>query len=284
MILSPQTPVKIKLIESAGENALSWGVTMGDPQNPPVCCLHGFLGSGEDWLRIAKKLSEQFFCILPDLPGHGMNTSLSLDDPLHFDTLNKGLRTLLDTLGIQRTHLLGYSLGGRAALYFAIHCPERVASLMLESASAGIVTPDERRARAKEDDLRAETILVEGVETFVEHWYALPLFRSLTHDPNLRAEIIARRKTNHPDWIAKVIRELSPGRQPPVWDQLSRLEMPVLLAVGAWDEKYVRFGERMAAQLPHAQLEIVPDAGHTVHLDQPDRLISILRDFLSLVQ
>jgi 2-succinyl-6-hydroxy-2,4-cyclohexadiene-1-carboxylate synthase len=190
----------------------------------------------------------------------------------------------MDTLGLAKIHLVGYSMGGRAALYFAVHHPERVASLTLESTSPGLTDPHERRTRAEEDARRAETILSGGIAPFVEHWYTLPLFRSLENHPAVRAEIMARRKTNHPAWVASVIRDLSPGRQPAVWDQLSRLKMPILLIVGALDEKYVTVGQRMAALLPHARLEIVPDAGHTVHLEQPARFISLLRGFLALVK
>lgn len=252
----------------------------GAPAQPALVCLHGFLGRGADWLRIAKILARERACFMPDLPGHGANTRLPLDAPLHFDALNAGLLALLDALELPQTHLLGYSMGGRAALYFAAHHPERVTSLTLESASPGIADPDERRARAAEDDRRAASILNRGLAAFVEHWYSLPLFRSLEAHPLLRAEIVARRKVNHPGWAAKAIRELSPGRQPPVWNRLSNLKMPVLLVAGSLDEKYVRLGQQMAARLPRARLEVVPAAGHAVHLEQPARFARLLREFL----
>lgn len=256
--------------------------TLGDPSHPPICFLHGFLGQRQDWLPIAEALSPQFFCILPDLPGHGENPSPST--PLSFDLLNEGLLALFDALALSHVHLVGYSMGGRAALSFAVHHPARVASLTLESASPGLTTPAERRTRAEEDARRAEAILTGGIEPFVEHWYTLPLFRSLENHPHARAQIIARRKQNNPAGVAQAVRDLSPGRQPSVWDQLPRLEMPVLLLAGALDGKYVSVSEQMAARVPHARLVIVPDAGHTVHLEQPVQFISKLENFISLVE
>jgi len=232
-------------------------------------------------MRIANQLKERVFCILPDLPGHGANTNLPFEPPLHFDMLNQDLLSLLDSLAIRQTHLVGYSMGGRAALYFAVHHPDRVASLILESASPGLTDPDERRARAGEDDRRANAIRTEGVEAFVEQWYDLPLFRSLRALPDVLAQIIAQRKANHPAWIAKVISDLSPGRQPPVWDQVPRLDMPVLLVAGSLDKKYVALGEQIAAHIPRARLAIVPEAGHTVHLEQPEKFVHLLQNFLS---
>lgn len=254
--------------------------TLGDPTHPPLCFLHGFLGQRQDWLPIAEALSPQYFCLLPDLPGHGENPSPST--PLSFDLLNEGLLTLFASLSLPRVHLVGYSMGGRATLYFAVHHPARVTSLTLESASPGLTDPAERRTRAAEDARRAETILTEGIEPFVEHWYTLPLFRSLENHPHARTQLLARRKRNNPAGVAQAVRDLSPGRQPPVWDQLPRLEMPVLLVVGALDGKYVAVGEQMTARVPHAQLVIVPDAGHTVHLEQSTQFISKLQDFISL--
>lgn len=260
---------------------MSWPCqTLGDPSHPPVLFLHGFLGAGVDWLRIAFEFGTQYFCLFPDLPGHGKNITLSLTTPLNFDTLNDGLLTLLDHFQLPQTHLVGYSLGGRAALSFAVHYPERVTTLTLESASPGITDPGERRARAAEDDRRAETIRAAGVEAFVEHWYTLPLFRSLRNHPRL-AEIMARRKANHPGWVAKAIRALSPGRQTPVWDQLSLLDMPVLFVAGALDEKYTQVGRQLAVQVPQCRLEIIPQAGHNVHLEKPETFVPLLKEFLN---
>ena len=252
--------------------------TYGDSAQLPVLFLHGFLGTGEDWLRVAQELEGQYFCVLPDLPGHGKNTDLPIAAPLSFDVLNQGLLALVDHLRLPQVRLVGYSMGGRAALYFAVHYPERVSSLILESVSPGITNSDERRARAAEDDRRAEAIRAEGVEAFVEHWYTLPLFQSLKTHPR-REEMITRRRANHPGWVAKVIRDLSPGRQTPVWDQLPRLEMPVLFVAGSLDEKYTRLGEQIIVRVPLARLAIIPDTGHNVHLEKPEIFISLLREF-----
>ncbi len=82
--------------------------------------------------------------------------------------------------------------------------------------------------------------------------------------------------------MVKAISALSPGRQPPVWDQVSDLDLPVLLVTGALDEKYVALGNQMAARMPHARLEVVPAAGHTVHAEQPEQFFCVLENFLTV--
>lgn len=259
----------------------------GDPKNPPVLFLHGFLGRGMDWQRVAKVLARGYFCIMPDLPGHGKNIfhprPEEMNTRLSFKRLNKDLCTLLDSLSLRQTHLVGYSMGGRAALYFAIHYPESVLSLALESASPGIKNSDERRARRREDDWRAEMILSGGIEHFVDHWYTLPLFHSLHSYPDVRMQTIAQRKVNQAISVAKVIRDLSPGRQPVVWDHLPSLEMPVLLISGGLDEKYVALGRQMNAHIPRSLWKIIPASGHTSHLEQPEFFSSLLWEFLDEV-
>jgi pimeloyl-ACP methyl ester carboxylesterase len=63
--------------------------------------------------------------------------------------------------------------------------------------------------------------------------------------------------------------------------QLSRLDVPTLLVVGALDAKYVALGERMAAALPRARLAVVPGAGHAVHLERPDAFGALVAEFLA---
>lgn len=251
--------------------------TLGNPKNPPLVFLHGFLGSGKNWLNIAHSFSENFFCILPDLPGHGKNTNLDINSPLNFDILTDWLFQSLNEIASSKIHLVGYSLGGRAALHFACRYPERILTLMLESANPGIVDESERIRRLAEDTARAESILKDGMSAFVDKWYSMPLFASLGDHPQKLSAIKESAKSNRPDWMAKVIHELSPGAQAPLWNSLSTLSFPVLLIAGEKDEKYVRGIRKMAGQIPNSRYVIVSEAGHNVHAEQPQEFIALIR-------
>ena len=255
-------------------------LTLGNPKNPPLVFLHGFLGSGKSWLEIARPFSENYYCILPDLPGHGENISLDINSPLNFDVLTNWILRLLDEIHAPKIHLVGYSLGGRAALTFACCYPERILTLTLESASPGIVDETERARRFAEDSARAESILKDGISAFVEQWYRMPLFASLNSHPQKLSSIKESAKQNDPRWMAKVIRELSPGAQSPLWDSLPMLSFPVLLIAGAKDEKYVQVIHKMSERIPSAQKNIVPDAGHNVHAERPNKYVSLLKKSL----
>jgi 2-succinyl-6-hydroxy-2,4-cyclohexadiene-1-carboxylate synthase len=253
----------------------------GKVKNPPVLFLHGFMGSSADWLPLAESLSSDYFCLLPDLPGHGQNINLPRTTLLNFDAVTAALFEFLQQRNSRPVNLVGYSMGGRLALYFALRYPQVVSSLVLEGANPGLPTDDARRTRAVLDDQRAEQLLQIGVPAFVEQWYQLALFASLQNQPHLLAKTKERRSQNDARWLAKVIRELSPGRQPSLWADLPRLSARVLLLVGTLDSKYVALAQQMAAQIPRAEVQLVPQAGHNVHLEQPQQFTRLLRDFLA---
>jgi 2-succinyl-6-hydroxy-2,4-cyclohexadiene-1-carboxylate synthase len=193
----------------------------------------------------------------------------------------RDVRALLDHLGIARAHLLGYSMGGRLALYLALHESQRWHSLILESASPGLPTARERRARVEQDEALATFIEEQGIEQFVRRWEALPLFASQRSlPPAVRKAHRAARLRNRPAGLANSLRGMGTGRQPSLWGQLSALDLPTLLITGNLDQKFVTIARRMAACLPRARVEIVPHAGHTVHLERPQDYVDIVAGWL----
>nr|WP_290667846.1 2-succinyl-6-hydroxy-2,4-cyclohexadiene-1-carboxylate synthase [Ardenticatena sp.] len=253
---------------------------VGSPENPALCFLHGFMGTGEEWRTCANALADDFFCLLPDIPGHGRHRSLPAKR-LTFDWLARGLLATLIAHGQMRVFFVGYSLGGRLALYIATMWPYHVRGLVLESASPGLARADERRARARLDDERAARIRRDGLAAFVRTWYTAPLFRGLAANAPLLARVMARRQAQDAEAMARVIADLSPGRMPPLWGALPFLRMPLVFISGALDEKYTAIGEEVCARAPHAVHISVPGASHTVHLEAPQVFIATLREHLA---
>jgi 2-succinyl-6-hydroxy-2,4-cyclohexadiene-1-carboxylate synthase len=173
---------------------------------------------------------------------------------------------------------LGYSLGGRVALHLALAQPELVTALVLLGAHPGLEQASARSIRAESDDHKAAQLEVLGLDAFLDEWLAQPLFASLPSDRDQRDE----RLTNDPAALAATLRNLSTGRQAPLWDRLPALSMPVLYLAGERDEAYVRIGRQVVATIgDNARFEAVPDAGHAAHLERPDAVAELVRDFLS---
>jgi 2-succinyl-6-hydroxy-2,4-cyclohexadiene-1-carboxylate synthase len=189
---------------------------------------------------------------------------------------------VLDRLRIRRAAVLGYSMGGRAALALAIAAPERVGALILESTSPGLRDPEVRLARASQDALLAEAIERDGIQAFVDEWERLPLFESQAALPApARAALRAQRLRNSPVGLANSLRGFGQGVMMPLHDFLPQIHVPTLIVTGAADARYCQLGREMAERIPGSLLEIVAGAGHTVHLEQPARFQRLVLDFLA---
>jgi 2-succinyl-6-hydroxy-2,4-cyclohexadiene-1-carboxylate synthase len=250
-------------------------------QGPSLLLLHGFTGSVSTWPPHLRAWSE-FRTTAVDLLGHGTSDCPASPERYRMERCMEDLTKLLDRFGIQRTAVLGYSMGGRVALHLALHAPERLWALVLESASPGIEDASEREERRRSDEALAERIEREGLESFVASWEAQPLFASQSCLPaTVREELRRQRLSQNPLGLANSLRGLGAGRQEPVLDHLAGVRVPVLLLAGALDEKYCDLARRMAAVLPCARLEVVPDAGHAAHLERPELFDRAVRAFLN---
>ncbi len=257
--------------------------TWGDPAAPTVLMLHGFLGAGADWKPIAESLSDDHHVICPDLPGHGSNT---LSESVPFVRVTQGLAAFMESRDIQHTALVGYSLGGRLALQFAITHPERITRLVLESASPGIDDEHVRNSRYTHDDALArelEALPDDAVfRDWLRQWYAAPLWQTLHREPHLVESLIDARASAHPAGLAHALRSLSVGHQPSLWHQLDSLTCPVLLIAGGQDHKYMEIAERMTEINPAFARVPFDACGHNVHLESPAAYTTVLKSFLSV--
>lgn len=251
-------------------------------EGPPLVMLHGFTGAGESWSELAASLAGRFTTFALDLPGHGRSSAPS--DPARYalPRFAGDLAAVLDALGLERVALLGYSMGGRAALHFALRHPDRLRALVLESASPGIEEPHLRADRVAGDEALAAAIERDGIEAFVAEWERLPLWESQASLPApARDRIRAQRLAGSPAGLANSLRGAGAGVEPALHDRLGAITVPVLLVAGALDAKYVALGQLMAARLPWPRLEVVEAAGHAVHLERPVAFARLVADFLT---
>ncbi len=257
--------------------------TTGNPQNPPLLLLHGFLGSHADFSSILSSLSTYFYCIACDLPGHG-NTNTELGS-YTFSHTARAILYLLNHLKVPKTNILGYSMGGRIALYFACEFPDRIEKVIIESASPGLKTERERKERQQQDDLVALRLLKTPLPDFLEQWYSNPLFSNLRQHPVVFAAMLQRRLQNRPEEVARALCGLSLGRQPSLGNKVSTLKAPLLIMVGELDSKFVAVGKEMfkACQQNARQttLSTFEQCGHNLHLVAPNAYTNSVIRFLN---
>jgi len=236
----------------------------------PLVLLHGFTGRTDSWLEIIGCLAKCHETIAIDLVGHGASDIPADSSRYDFHLALDDLAEICHKLDLARASWLGYSMGGRLALGLALRHPRLVTSLILESASPGIENGGDRGARRKADELLAARIERSGIETFVDEWEALPMWASQRLLPvATRQRQHAIRLGNSSIGLAGSLRGMGVGVQPSYWHELNQLSCPVLLVAGSLDAKFASIASQMSQSIPKSELDIVPGAGHAVHLEQP---------------
>ena len=236
-----------------------------------VVLLHGYAGRPSAWRRVIDAWpapAPRFETIT--LPGHGPDAL-----PLGPD-FRSAVAEVAKRLPAAPVHLVGYSLGGRIALGLAAEHGDRVDRLSLIGVNPGI-DDDVRAARRASDEVWARRLESEGLDAFIGAWSGLALFAT-------QARLCEARRQEQTAWrqaldapaLAAAMRQLSLSTMPDYRSALARLEPTVQLIVGALDAKFRDLAVAMAAQVPGAQLHVVPETGHNVPLEAPVALAKIL--------
>jgi len=251
----------------------------GSPENPAVLFLHGFLGGREDWREITDRLCENFQTVAVDLPGHGYTQVNGIDKYYTMPSCAWGLINFLDQLKIKKCHTVGYSMGGRLALYLAVKYPERFDKIVIESSSPGLKTADERQDRVKQDKKLARRLETENFENFLNDWYRQPLFESIQKDARFK-KLFKKRLKSDPLLLAKSLRQMGTGAQPSLWPELSKINNPIMFVAGEKDEKFKALAGEMSDLCETSEICIIKNCGHNVHFEKPLEFYEQLNNFL----
>jgi 2-succinyl-6-hydroxy-2,4-cyclohexadiene-1-carboxylate synthase len=239
-----------------------------------IVSLHGFTGESADFDPLREALPSDVEFNAPDLPGHGSRRH-QRDLPGY--SIEAHLALIDEAATSAQITLLGYSLGGRLALHWAVAHPERVARLILIGASPGLATDAEREERRLADATLADFIRTRGLDAFFKYWHNQTFFQPLLKLPSERLDpILARRHRNDPEGLALSLDNVGTGTLPSLWPRLRELRCPVDLVTGEHDEKFTRLAREMGAHLPKARLSVIEGAGHAVHLERPDDVAMLL--------
>ena len=254
---------------------------MPPPAGPPLLFVHGFLGEAADWDKLHDLIGPHVASDCFELPGHGAAPPVT---GAASDWFPGAARRLEQACARQPAPpvLVGYSMGGRLALYTAVRRPGVASALVLLGADPGIVEQMARAERRARDDALACELAAAGDEqafaAWLRRWYAAPLFGRLNRHPVFEA-LLRRRLRQRPEALAAALRGLSVSRQPALWNALQALPTAALFIAGAEDTKYRAVAERIAALGAPWHTAVCPDAAHAVHIEQPRAVAGLIRSF-----
>lgn len=241
-------------------------------QGQPLILLHGLFGSSDNWGRVAKHFSQRYQVIGVDLRNHGKSPHSASQS---YANMADDLLELCDALSLERIHLLGHSLGGKVAMQFAAHHPDRVEKLIVvDMAMRAYADAHTHLIDAMMDiDLttlqsrhEVDKILSNSIpQAMVRQFLLMNLIKS---DNSLAWRInLAALKTNYP------------GLQQAVCEN-AHYEKPCLFIRGEHSD-YVQDAdtEQIKTNFINAQFSSLP-TGHWVHAEQPQAFIERVGNFL----
>lgn len=249
-----------------------------------IVLLHGFTGSTQTWQKVAALLPTNIRCIAVDLMGHGKTAAPMTETHYSMSFQIELLHELFHVLQLENFSLLGYSMGGRVALSYAVRYPSQLTHLIVESASPGLADEQQRSLRKQADESLAEKIVANGIEVFVNQWENIPLFASQKVLPaHVQQEVRQERMEQRATGLANSLRGMGTGVMPALWGfPLTTLTMPVTLITGELDEKFIQLNNEMQNQIAKANHMTIPAVGHAIHVENPTKFATIVKETISL--
>ncbi|MCW0952544.1 2-succinyl-6-hydroxy-2,4-cyclohexadiene-1-carboxylate synthase [Weissella ceti] len=240
---------------------------------PTWVFLHGFLGSQTEFQHIEPHGTR----IYVNLKGFGVHAPIVETNDMAVEKQVAELHELLQTLELTHVNLVGYSMGARLALSYALIYPELIEQLILESGTAGLQTSEERAERRAKDERLAQRLETNGMADFVTMWENLPLFATQTElTDEVQQHVRQQRLRQQPANMAASLRAFGTGSMPNHWQNLATLTIPTTIITGSVDEKFTNLGQALVAEIPTSKQIVVPDVGHNVHLEAPKRFVELL--------
>jgi pimeloyl-ACP methyl ester carboxylesterase len=253
--------------------------TLGKPEiycrvegtGEPVTLVHGVGASLDSWDEVAGYMLGRYRIIRIDLAGHGKSGPIRGNRTL--SDFADDVRRLWDHLGLAKTHLAGFSLGGLIAQSLALSDPDRINKLVILSAVAGRTAEERekvvsRLALLKEGGIPAVTAAAE------ERWFT-PEFRK--QYPECVAQRMRELLANDPVSYAAAYTVFATGD---LGDRVGEIQLPTLVATGEHDiGSNVRMARMMHAAIAGSELHILPGLRHSVLVEAPQKVADMLMHF-----
>jgi abhydrolase domain-containing protein 6 len=240
--------------------------------------VHGFGMEKDGWGLFPKAFSRSYRLILPDLPGFGENSRLesaNYDVPSQAKRLNR----FVESLGLNRFHLAGSSMGGYIAGFYASEYPEKVKSLALFN-PAGVNSPvpsDLWRRYAETGEIALVYRTKEGFEEILRL-----LFYRVPPVPGAFKTYFAELGASNYVFYGKVLRDLERGGKHELEQRLSRVEARTLVLWGANDRiLHVSGAEKFREGLKNVTVVILDQCGHVPFFEKREETIKAYQDFLA---
>lgn len=260
--------------------------TMGNPANPPLIFIHGWLSHSGVWTETMTALADTFYCVAVDLLGHGDSDKPSCGDYSISAQAGRVL-AVADALGFERFGVIGHSMGGQISAYLAaLLAPERIAVLV--SVSGVVMGQLSRYMQHVIQPIMAGAMIMPfawDVSRLAMRWrwysylFDYPLYK---HIPAIPIEHLDRRMALQPGIETAAYRDLLAIESLDLTPHLRHIRGPVLVIHGCDDNTVpVRNGMVLGEHVPNAEIALMHAIGHVPMQEDFDSYMGHLRGFLT---
>lgn len=245
--------------------------TFGRPEHPPLLILHGFLASSRNWRQIALKLAEAHYVYVLDQRNHGSSPHI---DAMDYPDMAADIGRFMDKTGLAKADILGHSMGGKVAMWFALNHPERVDKLLIADVAPVRYRHDYSAIMAAlkalpleqiQNRKDAELMMAEAIPDLSYRQFLLQ--NLLLENGAYRWRIDLAIFERHADNIIGF----------PDSSQVAPYPGDVLFLAGA-DSDFVD-PETLPALFPKAELEVIEGAAHWLQVQQPEKFVQAVEKF-----
>jgi pimeloyl-ACP methyl ester carboxylesterase len=192
---------------------------------------------------------------------------------------------MLDHLGIEKAHVVGLSMGGFATLHVGLGHPHRARSLVIAGCGYGAQPGDEDRFRA-ECEAAAAAFDAEGAKAALRYALGPTRVRFQAKNPRGWQEFADQLAAHSPQGLALTLRGVQ-MRRPMLYqlvDGMKKIDVPTLVMTGDEDEPCLEASLLLKRSIPTAGLMVMPRAGHTINIEDPEAFNAAVGDFLAAVE
>jgi pimeloyl-ACP methyl ester carboxylesterase len=232
-------------------------------EGPTLLLTHGYSATSQMWKGQVDAFGKTYKLVTWDMRGHGQSDYPD-DQGVYSEAHTVAdMAAILDAVGAKKAIVGGLSLGGYMSLAFNLAHPERVASLLIIDTGPGYRNDEAREGWNKTSLKTAERYETEGLGRLASGSVEM---RTSTH--------------RSADGLAKAARGMLTQKDARVISSLPAVAVPSLVVVGENDTPFLAASDYMAAKIPGARKVVIPNAGHSANIDQPEAFNRALLDFL----
>jgi (E)-2-((N-methylformamido)methylene)succinate hydrolase len=243
-----------------------------DGEGPILTLVHGVGGAADSWDFTVQHLMKHYRILRLDQRGHG--GSDKVPGPYKIWDFVEDLKALLDHVGLKKTRLAGFSLGGLVVQGFALSHPQYIERLAILAAVAGRTQEERDRVMGRLEILRSLGP-VGHFEASLDRWFT-PEFREK------HPELIAIRRHHatrmDPECYVNAYRVLA---ETDLADRLHEIKVPTLVATGEFDVgSNVRMSKLMHERIQGSKFEVYPGRRHSMMIEAPHELAASIHNFM----